>query len=84
MAMEIWIATRQFRPVFGKSLPTIGRAVGRISTPSTPWHFVQCCPELPLLCCTSHAKPPPWRRQETFSERPHRDLIENCGSWVGE
>jgi hypothetical protein len=28
--------------------------------------------------------PPPWRRQETFSERAHREMIEDCGSWVGE
>jgi len=29
-------------------------------------------------------EPPPWRRQETLSERAHREMIEDCGSWVGE
>ena len=28
--------------------------------------------------------PPPWRRQETLSERAHREQLEDCGSWVGE
>jgi hypothetical protein len=29
-------------------------------------------------------EPPSWRRQETLSERAHREMIEDCGSWVGE
>ena len=28
--------------------------------------------------------PPPWRRQETLAQRAHREMIEDCGSWVGE
>jgi hypothetical protein len=27
---------------------------------------------------------PPWRRQETLAQRSHREMIEDCGSWVGE
>jgi hypothetical protein len=27
---------------------------------------------------------PPWRRQETLAQRAHREMIEDCGSWVGE
>ena len=29
-------------------------------------------------------EPPPWRRQETLVQRAHREMIEDCGSWVGE
>ena len=29
-------------------------------------------------------EPPPWRRQETLAQRAHREMIEDCGSWVGE
>ena len=28
--------------------------------------------------------PPPWRRQETLAQRAHREMLEDCGSWVGE
>jgi len=28
--------------------------------------------------------PPPWRWQETLAQREHREMIEDCGSWVGE
>jgi hypothetical protein len=30
------------------------------------------------------ASPPPWRRQQTLSEQAHREMLEDCGSWVGE
>jgi hypothetical protein len=29
-------------------------------------------------------EPPPWRQQETLSQRQHREQLENCGSWVGD
>jgi hypothetical protein len=29
-------------------------------------------------------QPSAWRRQETLSERAHREMIEDCGSWVGD
>jgi len=29
-------------------------------------------------------EPPPWRRQETLAQRAHREMIEDCASWVGE
>jgi hypothetical protein len=32
---------------------------------------------------TSAPEPSPWRRQETLAQREHKDLIEDCGSWVG-
>ena len=29
-------------------------------------------------------EPPSLRRQETLAQREHREMIEDCGSWVGE
>jgi len=29
-------------------------------------------------------EPPRWRRQETLGQRAHREMIEDCGSWVGD
>ena len=29
-------------------------------------------------------EPPPWRRQESLGQRLHREMIEDCGAWVGE
>ena len=29
-------------------------------------------------------EPPRWRRQETLAQREHREMIEDCGSWIGE
>jgi hypothetical protein len=29
-------------------------------------------------------EPPPWRRQEAVGQRAHREMIEDCGAWVGE
>ena len=28
--------------------------------------------------------PPPWRYREMLSERSHREIIEDCGAWVGD
>jgi hypothetical protein len=46
----------------------------------TPYDAAQSCS---FMLYEPH-EPPPWRRQETLEERTHREMIEDCGSWVGE
>jgi hypothetical protein len=41
-------------------------------------------PQVAAFMLYEPREPPPWRRQETLSERARRGLIEDCGAWVGE
>ena len=41
-------------------------------------------PQVAAFMLYEPREPPSWRWQETLSERAHREMIEDCGSWVGE
>ena len=41
-------------------------------------------PQVAAFMLYEPREPPPWRLQETLAQREHREMIEDCGSWVGE
>jgi hypothetical protein len=78
--------TRGCHPDTGDQSKGPQSAAGTPTPPDLLDPVVLCTmpPRVAAFILYEPSEPPPWRRQETLTQRAHREMIEDCGAWVGD